>query len=191
MPVRSEYADADDYYRDYVAWAADQAVAARMREYDQQQVQRNAQERREQADREFQTRMLAAVSAGEQKYPDFTPVINTGLAPFLGLSPMLHEALIDLGSTSHDVAYHLAKDPGEALRLAQITNQRVLDRELTRLEVRITSSAPPPPAPPPVSNPPPVIPKTLTQQRDAKGQFAAPGSEYDGPTPLSEIFDRK
>lgn len=192
MPERADYANADDYTRDYAAWYADQAVAHRFKQFEQQQAQRAQAQQQETAEREFQARMLTAVSAGERAFPDFTPVVNSGLAPFLSLSPMMHEALIDLGDATHHVAYHLAKNPAEALRLAQISNQRALDRELAKLEVQVmtaSSSTPPPlPGAPPA---PPTLPKTLTQQRDARGQFAPAGAAYDGPTPLTEIFDRK
>ena len=73
-----------------------------------------------------------------------------------------------------DVAYWLGKNPAEAARIAQLSERQMV-RELTKLEGKLTAPKPTP------------IPRTLTTERDSRGQFA---QRYDGPTPLDAIFAR-
>jgi hypothetical protein len=117
--------------------------------------------------------LAARVAAGQGKYRDFDAVINGGLAPFLTDSLREEIASSDVGD---DVAYWLGKNPAEAQRLASLSA-----RELARAFVKLEAKAVKPPAP--------SLPQTLTQARDARGQYQTAG--YDGPTPLDAVLSRK
>jgi len=192
MPERRNYASAEEFQVDYMAWLVNQTVTEAL----QQQQQQDREERRrenlrltqEQRVSQIQANLDATIVAGTAKYADFDARCEV-LRPFLQLSPALYEGLADLGEGAHDVAYHLGSNPAEAARLIQLKNPRIMFRELVRIGARIEvgSAALPTPALGPAA-----FPGTLTQQRDARGQFAAAAANmtpaWRGPTPLDVVI---
>jgi hypothetical protein len=169
-PDPAKYQDnPQEYWR---LLAQHEARAALKAELDQRDKSSAAE--RQQA--EFQRSSEAVITAGRQKYADFDAVINDGLAP--ALTPALQQALVFAGGP--DVAYFLGKNPTEALRLAHLPPPALLV-ELGELRGSLKRPAAPAPAP--------RLPQTLTQTRDARGQFA--DREYAGATPLDAVLNRK
>lgn len=158
------------YWRDLARYEARQTL--------QEAVQQAQQAQREQAETERKTaaaqRLDTVVASGQAAFADFDAVINGGLAPFL--TDDLREE-IAASESAHEVAYWLGKHPAEAQRLSGL-DARSLAREVVKLEAKV------------VAPPKPVIPRTLTQDRDSRGQFANAGA-YDGPTPLDAVLGRK
>lgn len=157
---------------------------------DQRREARNARERSENEAREHAQQMQRTadevVLKGQQAFQDFDTVINSGLGPILAQeTPQAHlfrQALLT-GKRAHDVAYYLGKNPEEAHRIYALSPLQMVD-EIA--EIRLTKLDEVTEAP---SQAKPVIPKTLTQARDARGQFKP--AAYDGPTPLDDVLATK
>lgn len=159
-----------EYWRQLARYEARQELAAAVQQAQQAQQQQQENERIA----SVKQRLDAAVTIGQQKYRDFDAVINGGLAPFLNDAMREEIAASDVG---HEVAYWLGKNPGEAARIAAL-DARALAREVVKLEAKVTAA------------PKPVLPQTLTNVRDSRGQFAS-ANAYDGPTPLDAVLGRK
>lgn len=157
-PQRDEFQTQEDY-EDALLEFGD-----RRRELIDQQKQ--AQREQDSQAQEFQRTADQTVAKGREKYRDFDTVINDGLGPFL--NPVLQQALV-LGG-GHEVAYWLGKNPTEAARVSQLPPMQMI-LEIGRIEAKMT-------LPEKVA-----LPQTLTQARDARGQFQT----YSGPTPLDDI----
>lgn len=158
------------YWRDLARYEARQELQAAVKEAQQAQQQQQENERIA----SVKQRLDATVAAGQVKYRDFDAVINGGLAPFLTDSLREEIGASDVG---FEVAYWLGKNPAEAQRLSSL-DARSLAREVVKLEAKV------------IAPPKPVLPKTLTQVRDSRGQFAD-AAAYDGPTPLDAVLGRK
>lgn len=130
------------------------------------------QEEQHRAQTAFKERIDAVVNEGRAKYGDFDAVINAGLGAFL--NPTMQQA-IALGENGQDIAYWLGKNPAEAARISQLPPMLMV-LELGRVAAKATVPAPSP------------IPRTLTDVRNAQGQFAP---RQDGPTPLDAVLSRK
>lgn len=158
------------YWRDLARYEARQTLQEAVAEAQQAQQQKAENERQAQV----QQRLDTIVATGKSKFADFDAVINGGLAPFLTDELRTEIAASD---AAHEVAYWLGKNPAEAQRLS-VLDPRSLAREVVKLEAKV------------IAPPKPVLPQTLTQVRDSRGQFAnAPA--YDGPTPLDAVLSRK
>jgi len=159
-----------EYWRQLARYEARQELQAAVQQAQQAQQQQKENERIA----SVKERLDAAVFTGQQKYRDFDAVINGGLAPFLNDAMREEIAASDVG---HEVAYWLGKNPAEAARIASL-DARSLAREVVKLETKVTAL------------PKPVLPQTLTNVRDSRGQFAS-ANPYDGPTPLDAVLGRK
>lgn len=213
MPDRKDYASDMEFLTDYTAWVTEQTVSERLQQAREQDAADRRQQQVMQAQQDRQAALVqaanTAVISGTAKYQDYTAVVNQGLAPFLAVSPALHEGLLDLGDMAFEVAYFLARNPAESGKLLQLKTTRALDRELGRLEdkVRLSLQTPAPtsglpslaslpggqpaPAAPAVPAGLP-IPQTLSQHRNAAGQFVSGAAAgWTGPTPLSEILPKR
>jgi hypothetical protein len=204
QPRRDQYASDMEFQVDYMAWLARETVSETFQQHQRENERRQEQTRLQQAHSnrvsELENTATQARMAGLQKYPDYDATVNTGLAPFLQLSPDLHEGLLDLKESTFEVAYYLGKNPAEAARIAQLGSSRAIDRQLGILEDKLKKATPSPaPALPPLSGggvpgavPPPPLPVTLTNSRGANGQFQSGASAaWTGPKPLSEILKWK
>lgn len=156
------------YWRDLARYEARQEL----KQQAEADKDRQQQEQTYRAQAAFKERIDSVVEQGKAKYGDFDAVINAGLGPFL--NPTMQQA-IALGENGQDVAYWLGKNPAEAARISQLPPMLMV-LELGRVSAKASAPAPSP------------IPRTLTDVRNAQGQFAP---RQDGPTPLSDIFARK
>lgn len=175
-PQREQFGSDAEFFKALVRFEAKQEAQQLMaaeRAEQEQERQRQAQETQA---REFQRKSDETVDAGRKQYADFDAVINDGLAPFL--NPVLQEALVIGGGS--DVAYWLGKNPTEAARVSQLPPMQMV-LEIGRLEAKVKAQAQPAK---------PSLPQTLTQARNAAGQFARE-QPYDGPTPLDAILATK
>ena len=159
-----------EYWRQLARYEARQELNAAVQEAQKAQQQQQENERIA----SVKQRLDAAVTTGQSKYRDFDAVINGGLAPFLNDAMREEIAASDVG---HEVAYWLGKNPAEAARISAL-DARSLAREVVKLEAKVTAP------------PKPVLPETLTNLRDSRGQFAS-AAAYDGPTPLDAVLGRK
>lgn len=159
-PTRDQYQDDEAFAEALVTFGAQIAQTHSSKLTEQQQ---------------YAQQVEALIASGRAKYPDFDDVINSGLAPYL--TQNLHQALVRAGGV--DVAHHLGKTPAEAARLSQLSP---LEMAVEIGEIKATLKNTPAP------KPKPVIPQTLTQARNASGQFEP---AWSGPKPLDEIFTRR
>lgn len=159
-----------EYWRQLARHEARQALSEAAKAQKEEQAQRTENERIQ----SVKSRLDAVVAAGQTKYRDFDAVINSGLTRFLNDALREEIAASELGD---DVAYWLGKNPGEAQRLSGL-DTRGLAREVVKLESKVRVP------------PKPVLPQTLTQVRDSRGQYAN-AAAYDGPTPLDAVLGRK
>lgn len=163
-PARDQYANQEAYEDALLDYGAQKMRLVNEAERVQKEQEKQAEDFAKAADE--------TVSKGRSKYPDFDAVINDGLAPFL--NPVLREALIRGGG--HEVAYWLGKNPAEAARISQLPPMSMV-LEVGRLQAQAVQP-----------ERPPVPPRTLTQERNAQGQFKP---VFGGPTPLDAIVARK
>lgn len=181
-PQESDYATPQEYIRALARFEAKQLREAEKAEEAQAKAEREAQEQAQQMQRTADE----VVTKGQQAFADFDTVINSGLGPYLAQETpqgqLFRQALLT-GERAHEVAYFLAKNPGEAQRvysLAPLQMVRAVSLiEATKLDALAATPEPTKPA----------IPKTLTQARDARGQFKP--AAYDGPTPLDDVLATK
>lgn len=181
-PQESDYATPQEYIRALARFEAKQLREAEKAEEAQAKAEREAQEQAQQMQRTADEVVLK----GQQAFPDFDTVINSGLGPILAQeTPQAHlfrQALLT-GKRAHDVAYYLGKNPEEAHRIYALSPLQMVDEiaeiRLTKLDALAATPEPTKPA----------IPKTLTQARDARGQFKP--NTYDGPTPLDDVLATK
>lgn len=168
-PDPAQYTDVMEFAKDFAAYEVSQSRQTWEQQYRQEQMRR-----------EIQLRTSSVISEGKSKYQDFDESLES-LRPILAHGDF-GNALVLRGGP--DVAYYLSKDPAEAYRIASLpTSEMVLEIAELRGMLKGKSAAPTPAAP--VRQP---IPQTLTQVRNASGQFAP---SFDGPTPLEELFARK
>lgn len=181
-PQESDYATPQEYIRALARFEAKQLREAEKAEEAAEKAESQAREHAQQMQRTADEVVLK----GQQAFQDFDTVINSGLGPILAQeTPQAHlfrQALLT-GKRAHDVAYYLGKNPEEAYRIFAMQPLQMVD-EIA--EIRLTKLDEVTEAP---SQAKPVIPKTLTQARDARGQFKP--AAYDGPTPLDDVLATK
>lgn len=180
-PKREEFASDADYFRALV-----KHEAAQLREAEKAEEARAKAEQEAAAQAEkLQEIANEVVTKGQQTYQDFDAVINNGLGPILAsdepVAQLFRQALLKAKS-GHDVAYYLGNNPNEAYRILAMDplqwGGEFAEIRSTKLQQSDQAEKQS------------VIPKTLTQARDARGQFSrAPA--YDGPTPLDDVLATK
>lgn len=181
-PQESDYATPQEYIRALARFEAKQLREAEKAEEAAAKAESEAREHAQQVQRTADE----VVTKGQQAYQDFDVVINSGLGPILAQETpqayLFRQALLT-GKRSHDVAYYLAKNPEEAHRIYAMQPLQMVDEiaeiRLTKLDAMAETP----------EQPKPNIPKTLTQARDARGQFKP--AAYDGPTPLDDVLANK
>ena len=146
-PSQNQYQDSESYAQAKGEWLAQQRASELFAEQQKRQAQ-EAQMREQFAAIEQQKAVISrAMDEGAKKYPDFVEAINTPGLPNLGQdNPAALQAIME-SEYGIDVAYHLAKNPLEAIRIANLPPLKAV-KEIARLETRFegkkTSSAPPP-----------------------------------------------
>ncbi len=161
---------------------AEQRVQAALQQYGQQQAEQQkqyvAQQRQQQQHQELVRQTLEdlepTLTAGRSKYADFDAVVaNDSVA----ISEPMMTIMMGLQG-SHDIFYHLGKNPAEASRISRLAPSSQA-RELGKLAMSVAT----PPAAVVHS-----IPKTLTQTRSASGQYTS--KPWTGPAPLDDLFKK-
>lgn len=181
-PKPEDFASDVEYFRAMVRFEAKQIRESEKAEEAQARAESEAREQAQQMQRTADE----VVTKGQQAYQDFDTVINSGLGPILAQETpqgqLFRQALLT-GERAHEVAYFLAKNPDEAQRVYALPPLQMVRAvsliEATKLDAMAETPA----------QPKPNIPKTLTQARDARGQFKP--AAYDGPTPLDQILADK
>ena len=181
-PKPEDFASDVEYFRAMVRFEAKQIRESEKAEEAQARAESEAREQAQQMQRTADE----VVTKGQQAYQDFDTVINSGLGPILAQETpqayLFRQALLK-NKRSHEVAYYLGKNPDEAHRIFAMDPlgmvEEIAEIRLTKLDA--------------MAETPPQqklnIPKTLTQARDARGQFKP--AAYDGPTPLDQILADK
>lgn len=180
-PKPEDFASDVEYFRAMVRFEAKQIRESEKAEEAQAKAESEAREQAQQMQRTADE----VVTKGQQAYQDFDTVINSGLGPILAQETpqgqLFRQALLT-GERAHEVAYFLAKNPDEAQRVYALPPLQMVRAvsliEATKLDAMAETPA----------QQKPNIPKTLTQARDARGQFK---EAYDGPTPLDDILATK
>lgn len=180
-PKPEDFASDVEYFRAMVRFEAKQIRESEKAEEAQARAESEAREQAQQMQRTADE----VVTKGQQAYQDFDTVINSGLGPILAQETpqgqLFRQALLT-GERAHEVAYFLAKNPDEAQRVYALPPLQMVRAvsliEATKLDAMAETPA----------QQKPNIPKTLTQARDARGQFK---EAYDGPTPLDDILATK
>jgi hypothetical protein len=172
-PDVSEFETYEQYISALSRFHADQ----RFGQLKAEEVQRHEQVLQQRVADEFSAQAETVINAGRAKYSDFDQVINERVAPYL--TPAMQQALV-YSANGHEVSYYLGNNPDVLHRIAEL-HPALMMREIFNLEASLAKPTPAPTAKP-------VIPKTLTDTRDARGRFE---SNSDGPTPLDAILGRK
>lgn len=166
-PLRSQFQTEDEWLDARDAWR------------DRERERETIRARQEQAERERVTRTESAL-AEAQKIEGFD------LQAFMRVpvSEPMADAILDSDAPGKLVHY-LQQNPDEATRIAQMPSTARQIAALARIEDKLSAE---PDAPTPEKKAPPELPQTLTQARNAKGQFEP---AYSGPTPLNAILATK
>ena len=111
----------------------------------------------------------AAVADVSETIPDWHAVVSASKAP---TTPTMDQAIME-NENGPEIAYYLAKHPAEALRIYQLS-PKAQEREIIRLESRISSVAPTTKtsAPTPI-RPIPAAAKAVVSQADEYRQWEA------------------
>jgi hypothetical protein len=144
-PKRGDFESYEDYIRALGRYEATQVLTKA------QQEARTKQQQAESERHAGELQKLAAtrIAAGQKEFADFDAVINEAVADGL-IKPgsELHLAIIE-SDIGHKVAYHLAKNPDEAERIAELS-PRSMAREIGKLEAKLAAAPAPKPKPAPI-----------------------------------------
>lgn len=168
-PVRADFQSEDEWLDARDEWRDRQ----REREAKQQEAAK--------AQAEFQQKTVSALTQAAQ-----LPGFDMELFKSTPISPITADAIVD-SDIAGKLIHHLVTNPDEARRIHALPPARQI-KEIARIEDRLSQ----PPAgddegdDDPPQRTPRKFPETLTQARDARGQFKKPG--FDGPTPLNAIL---
>lgn len=171
-PAAYAHGEADAaYVRDLARYEARQEFAYQRQAYEAQQQEQAQQQAAQRAAAAQHQAWQAAIDAGTAKYPDFHEVVvESAERQAWPCTDTMAEA-ITTSEAGADVAYHLAKNPTEARRIAALTPLAQV-REITRLEQRV-AAPPAPPTPPKIPGAPPPPPSA----RGSGGRFSVdPGT---------------
>lgn len=178
-PKPEDFTSDVEYFRAMVRFEAKQIRESEKAEEAQAKAENEAREQAQQMQRTADE----VVTKGQAAFTDFDVVINSGLGPILAQETpqgqLFRQALLT-GDRAHEVAYYLAKNPDEAQRVYALPPLQMV-RAVSLIEATKLDAMAETPAQPKLN-----IPKTLTQARDARGQFTE--KAYDGPTPLDAIL---
>jgi hypothetical protein len=130
-PANYHYGETDvNFIRDHAAYSARKAFREEMEQERQAQARQTAQQR-------FAEREAAAVD----KFDDFYQVVGHGYSKAANIIPHAAQDAIMESEAGPEIAYHLAKNPAEARRLAAMSPLSQA-REIGRLEAKLTSPPP-------------------------------------------------
>lgn len=144
-PKREQFADYESYLEARTDWIAEQKVEKRLAKEREESSRRSATTEQEKAVQKFKEQADAIAKEIE----DFQEVMETSDAP---LTNAMRDAIYETDIPAR-VAYHLAKNPDEARRIAALSSARQAV-EIGKLEAKLTEAKPEPtppnaePAPP-------------------------------------------
>lgn len=162
-PQRAQFETEDEWLDARDAWRDRE----RERQWNQQQQEREALAKRQKTE-------SALIEAAKLPGFDLQAFVR------LPVSEHMADAILD-SDVSPQLVHYLTANPEETQRIFSLPGPRQI-KELARIEDRL--AAPPAPEPAPQKEQP-RLPETLTQTRNAKGQFEP---AYSGPTPLNSIL---
>lgn len=151
--------DPAKFYAEHARWVA--------REELRRAKEEEANQKKQERDREKAQKYEERATKARTKYEDFDDLVTD---PSLPINQDMADYIRE-SDEGPEVAYWLAKNPQEALRIAQM-NARDADRALARIEARVSTPAQAPAAPKPVTNAPPPPPTVGTSSAAAKPGLA-------------------
>lgn len=170
-PTRADFASEDEWLDARDEWR------------DRQKDRETQQQAKQKAEADFQAKTVDALTQAAQM-----PGFDMDLFKSTPISPVTAEAIVD-SDVAGKLIHHLVTNPEDARRIAALSPARQI-KEIARIEDRLSQSAgddgDEDDDAPNKRATPREFPKSLTQERDARGQFKKPG--FDGPTPLNAIL---
>jgi len=135
-PKMSDFGTVEEYLDARDSWRDQQREQTRKPEGE-------AKPQRPAVDQEYESTVAEArenlFAAGSEKYEDFAEVIEAGQ----GITPVMRDAIFAFDDdTQVEMAYYLAKNPKDALRIARLAPVRQI-AEIGKLEAKLTSPPPP------------------------------------------------
>lgn len=142
-PKRGDFQDDESYLEARTSWIAKNKADEYLQEAMSKAHQAQAADAQKQA-------AWDVVEKGREAYKDFDAVVNAAFEEGL-IEPgsALHMAIIE-DEEGHKLAYHLSKNPDEAIRIGRLSAQRQLielGRMSAKLNEKPVSKAPTPPVP--------------------------------------------
>jgi hypothetical protein len=164
-PARAQFESEDDWLDARDAWRD----RRREREATIQKAQREAE------DMYVKTESIYAQAQALEGF-------NRAAFDALPLTKPMVEALID-SDHAPALMQFMSANPAEVARIGELPTARQI-KEIARIEDRLSAA----PKVEPTPKEKPVLPETLTQARNAKGQYEP---AYSGPTPLDAVLATK
>jgi hypothetical protein len=133
-PVVSDFDDYESFVEALADWKAEQKVSEVLTKREQEQKQREAET-------QAKTAWEERVEKVREELPDYDEVIFSDAFRTLPVSAAMAEA-IEASEFGPKLAYHLAKNPAEAARIASLAPIPAV-RELLMLEGKLSVASPP------------------------------------------------
>lgn len=159
-PKREQFNTYEEYIRADAKWNAQQEARTTVR----QELEDSRKEESQRSQKEAQAKVAkeweGSVDAARDAIDDFDDVCGDSEAP---VTDAMRAAILESGDKGPFIAYHLAKNPAEAERIAKLSPTRQA-AEIVKLEEKVTK-----PAKTPSKAPPPISP--LGTKGDADGNL--------------------
>lgn len=131
-PKREQFDSYEAYIEAKAEFKAERAAERKLTERDEKQKQASSAKEREEAQRKF----LDHAQKVAKDIPDFDQVMSESEAP---LTEHMAEAIREAAEMGPKIAYELAKNPGEAERIAALSPARQA-AEIGKLEAKLLSA---------------------------------------------------
>ena len=148
-PKLNDFASWEEYEAADNQWLSD-AIDARAKSLVSHERRTFEQEM---AERHMAARMGDISAKGREKYQDFDAVVQQAFEAGAVWSPLMRDVVVN-ATNAHDLAYALAKDPGEARRLAAMSHPVLFGVEMGQFLSRVTAA----------SSSGPAVPRKVTTQ---------------------------
>lgn len=132
-PNREDFTDPDEYIAAKAAFRVAKATTAREEAFVESEVEEIEAQQKAVVEQAWSEQMQDA----RQRYPDFDQAISDPNVPYFGAVPNLIKSS-DMGA---DLAYHLAKNRADALRISQL-EPLAAAKEMGRLEAILSTPQP-------------------------------------------------
>ena len=151
-PNLAEFESVDAYTRAMVQWGNKQAFA----QAEKAHADRIATEAKAREDATIEQSLDAQIKKAQERYPDFNDLVMRQPADGGVVISEITANVLKASDMGAEVAYYLAKNAGEAARLAAINNPLLAAREIGRIEAKLSIA--PKPEVRPSNAPPPIAP---------------------------------